>query len=72
MSGYREAGHARIRWVGITALGLILWVPPTPISGYLETLEGPNLVRWQAGSPSSIWNDSTKTLSWSFNSINFP
>lgn len=72
MSGYREAGHARLRWVWIAALGLILWVPPAPISGYLETLEGPNLVRWQAGSPSAIWNDATKTLSWSFSSINFP
>lgn len=72
MSRHKAAGHARVRWVGIAALGLILWVPPTPISGYLETLQGPNLVRWQAGSPSTIWNDSTKTLSWSFNSINFP
>jgi hypothetical protein len=61
-----------MRWGWIAILGLAPWAPSAPVSAYLETTQGANLVFWKAGSPATIWNNSSKTLSWSFSSINFP
>lgn len=72
MRGQPGAGRSLLRWAWIAALGLAPWALPSDTSAYLEITQGSNLVRWQTGSPATIWNDVTKTLSWSFNSINFP
>lgn len=72
MPGRPGTGRSFVRWGWIAILGLAPWSQPAPLSAYLEITQGANLVRWQAGSPVGIWNDVTKTLSWSFNSINFP
>ena len=72
MRGRYGAGRSILRWVWIAALGLGPWALPSATSAYLEIIQGSNLVRWKTGSPSTLWNDTAQTLSWSFNSINFP
>jgi hypothetical protein len=67
-----DRGLRAVRVAAFAAVAVFLALPPSPARAYLYDTAGANLVRWNASSPTGIWNDATKTLSWSFNAINFP
>jgi hypothetical protein len=68
----RDRGLHIVRLAAFAALAVFFALPPSPARAYLYDTASGNLVRWNANSPVTIWNDATKTLSWSFNRINFP
>src|SRR5437660_9856244 len=67
-----DRGLVAVRLGAMAAVTAFLTLLPAPAGAYLYDTVGGNPVRWGPGSPPTIWNDATKTLSWSFNQINFP
>jgi len=64
-----------VRWSrlsGILLVGVIL-LPGAPGARADQfDLEGGLPTRWRATSPGTIWNDATQTLTWHFNTLDFP
>lgn len=57
---------------GLALLAALFLGPARPAPAYLCHTQGGNNVFWQAGSPTGIWTDATKTMTWHYDSINFP
>jgi len=55
----------------ILAAGLFLQAPPAPAYFPIKTAGGV-VVGWRAGSPLTIWDDTTKTMTWQFYNGGFP
>lgn len=67
-----DRGLLAVRLGALAAVAVFLTMLPGPAGAYLYDTVGNTPVSWGAGSPTTIWNNGTKTLNWSFNRINFP
>lgn len=72
MASHQNRGAQFVRLGAIAALAAVFLLPSIPARAYLTYTSGGNTVRWGANSPNTIWNNATKTLSWSLSTANFP
>src|SRR5688572_31612972 len=55
------------------ALVAAVFLPSSDDAGaYHHDIENGTATAWRTASPSAIWNDTTKTLTWHFNQLSFP
>src|SRR6478672_1304077 len=66
-------GRPRVSAGRLAVVVLLLFAGSRPAPASFPAItSGGATVSWQAGSPAGIWNDATKTVTWSLYTGNFP
>jgi hypothetical protein len=72
MSPAPGLGRIRVSAGKLAAVVVLLFVGSRPAPASFPKITGGAFLSWKAGSPSGIWNDGTKTLTWALYTGNFP
>lgn len=68
----KDRGILACRIAGMLAVAGLAALPVPRANAYLTYVQGSSTVQWKAASDANIWDDATKTLSWSLCTLNFP